>query len=291
MRASEFVSCYAAQGPSAWEAAIAQLAREGGLLPVTWYDVQLSDGRHHATARVSSDYFWIGDGQDNMLVPLTPTTAQTVANALGGLLLPTPKLVYETWRQAPNKLSPTPMAPNRGANLDDYFRHSRAIDQQLGGRLGLVSGHKKDVVVSNAYQPGKVIIFGWYKPTPDVFDNRLPMGDPARQPIQPLSNVHGAGYVDYSHGIRLVHPKMVVDGVERDTESVYTDPILSSLVSHEGPIRTPRYPGAGPILRPHTSQAFAILESHFPRAKPYGPADLGLAELMRREGVKPGGGT
>ena len=80
----------------------------------------------------------------------------------------------------------------------EYYRtHNTMIEKQsqtrLASRLGaLVSGHKKDVVLTNRLitHPGQIAIYGWHRAK--------------ATPIQPLSTVHGAGYADYSHGIRLV---------------------------------------------------------------------------------------
>ncbi len=73
-------------------------------------------------------------------------------------------------------------------------RHQQRIDEQrFGLPLGeLISGHKKDLVLSNRLRqlPDRVAIYGWHRAPGD--------------PIQPLSTVHGARYVDYSHGVRLV---------------------------------------------------------------------------------------
>ena len=55
-------------------------------------------------------------------------------------------------------------------------------------------------------------------------------------PIQPLSTVHGACYADYSHGIRLVSETVVVDGKTRSVYDVLLDPVLSKVLSDEGPI-------------------------------------------------------
>ena len=88
----------------------------------------------------------------------------------------------------------------------------------------LVSGNKKDVVVSNrlAAQPGRIAIYGWHRP--------------GGEPIQPLSTVHGSGYADYSHGIRLVSGVVFVDGEATSLARVLRDPELASVLSDEGPL-------------------------------------------------------
>lgn len=255
MQGSEFVQQYARKGAAAWEAAALAIAREDGLTPWPWVDLELTDGTNTAILKVQSDVLSIGTLEDYVRLPLTPTRAQSVLNLFGGLLT-TPWLEYQIWRAAPAKLRPTAMAPNKGANLEQYAAHSRAIDEELasaGLEPGvLVSGIKKGVVVGNFYKPGKVLIFGWYRPSPDVFSDGKPMNAPDRQPIQPKSNVHGEGYVDYSHGIRVVAPTALLNGEVVPTIELYQHPTLSQLVSNTGPVRMARYPSpvAPPPFRP-----------------------------------------
>ena len=61
-------------------------------------------------------------------------------------------------------------------------------------------------------------------------------------PIQPLYTGHVDDWVDYSHGIRLVSRRVVIDGVEQDLHDLLQDSSRWRLVSDEGPMRAPRYP-------------------------------------------------
>jgi len=166
-------------------------------------------------------------------LPLTPINAQRIANSLG-MLLPTSKMVDAIWVQSQVKLLPQPLVPNKGANLAQYAEHSRAIDGQLETQASLlsgafpVSGQKKDIILSNIWKPGKVVIYGWYRPDGSH--------------IQPKYNVHGDFYVDYSHGVRLVSPQMLVDGSPMNVEDVLRSPELASLLSDEGVLNRTRYP-------------------------------------------------
>jgi hypothetical protein len=287
MKASEFITRLGPRGFSTWEQAAVELARNGDIPEIQWVPIPLSDGVHSATIYVSDDYFTVGEGGDNLRLPLTPSKAQDIAN-LKGALLPTPWLVYRIWQES-QKLGRRPMVPNRGANLAQYSEHDAIVNKQihdLGGRdiRKPLSGHKKDVVVSNAYKPGRVVIFGWYAPDlPDVFNDKQPWNTPnPKQPQQALSNVHGAEYVDYSHGIRFIHPIMKVDGHDVMTEDVYTSPNLSRLVSHEGPIRTPRYPSKVPVLPLRPAPVAQI----YPVPNVPGFADKGLKHWIEQSYTK-----
>lgn len=183
MLGSEFVAQYARKGVVAWEAAALALARQDSLVPWPWVDLSLASGTDSITLKVQSDVLAIGTFEDHVRLPMTPGMAQGILNTGifgGGALLPTPWLEYQIWRAATIKLQPTPIAPNRGADLTQYEAHSRILDEQIRNALAarpnpnppnppvgqapaeLVAGIKKGVVVANFYKPGKVLIFGWY---------------------------------------------------------------------------------------------------------------------------------
>jgi hypothetical protein len=235
MKGSEFALTYGPQGLSTWEKAAMSLAQQGQLYIPPFLPVPVADktGALRGTIQVTADAVGVGEESDTFRLPLTPAAAQAVANVTGSSLLPTPKIVRDTWAVATKKLVPIPLSPNKGADMAQYVEHSSAIDTALAAAFGtpleMVSGDKKDVVISNIWKPGKVVIYGWIKPD--------------GSPIQPLSNVHGDFYVDYSHGIRLVAPTMQVEGIGTvSTEAVLKDPKLSVLLSDEGPLRVTRYP-------------------------------------------------
>ena len=98
------------------------------------------------------------------------------------------------------------------------------IDQQVGGAGATVlkAGHKKDVVISPRLQArrGRVAIYGWHRTS--------------GSPIQPLSTVHGASYVDYSHGVRLVRDEARLDGRPASVSAILRDAVLHPLLSDEG---------------------------------------------------------
>jgi hypothetical protein len=256
---SAFIAQYAKTGLPAWEGAAIAIARAEGLVPWPWVTLELwSATGDVAQLQVQSDVLAVGTPDDYVRLPLTTRSAQAILNdstLYQGAVLPTPWLAYQIYRAAAGKLAPTAMVPNIGAQLSQYADHSRLVDQQLSSaNLApglLVTGHKKDVVVSNIYKPGRVLLFGWYRPppAPDVLDDGTSMTNPARQPIQPRSNVHAEMYVDYSHGIRAVHGLCSVNGVAMATEDLYRHPRFSALVSDEGPVRTCRYPAPiAPVL-------------------------------------------
>lgn len=241
MKGTEFLAANAGKSLTQWEANAVLLAQQDSFVPWPMVPVTATsrDGKHSGTFFIASDYFAIGQVDDFVRLPLTPLSAQKIANSKG-MLLPTSKMVEDIWR-ASSKLKPQPMVPNRGANLTQYAEHSRAIDEQLlsSGVSPLntsvpIAGTKKDVILSNIWKPGKVIIYGWHKPSGSA--------------IQGKSNIHGDFYVDYSHGLRLVAPNMEVDGKPMSTEEVLKSPTYASLLSDEGPLTRVRYPAGGGLV-------------------------------------------
>lgn len=238
MKASTFLQTYAHARRPEWEAAAVELAKRGELYPVAWVDVPVEGGGKRGVVRVSEDVLSLGEPGDAMRLPLTAGAAQAIANVYGALL-PTKKLAIDINQAVRTRVQPVTYWPNPGANLESFAKHSVSIDQQiaaLGNPPGLLGGHKKDVVVSNRTGAGKEMIYGWYAAAP-LAGISLYTDSKGAKYIQPLSDIHDDGYVDYSHGIRLVYGTMTVDGREMPTASVYADTSLAPLVSDEGAIR------------------------------------------------------
>jgi hypothetical protein len=194
--------------------------------------VEVSAGAVKATYFVAPDYLAIGSDDDFFLTPLTPLTAQAIADRLN-CVLPTPKMVDDIYRIATVKLTPAPIPPSPAMITVAVFLHHNEMVRAARGEGkpdgALVAGHKKDVVIANKLlaMRGKVAIYGWHKPD--------------GKPIQPLYTGHTATYADYSHGVRLVSRRMVVDGVMKTIDEVLADPKLSPLLSNEGVMLQTRY--------------------------------------------------
>lgn len=184
-----------------------------------------------ATIFVTPDYLSIGSDSDFLRIPMNLYTAESVARSFG-FILPTKKMVDAIYAQSPHHLVPQPMPAGPQMRSTEYYRtHNQMIQEQVqirGIPSGeLISGHKKDVVVTNllARNEGRIAIYGWHRG----------LGDP----IQPLSTVHGARYADYSHGIRLISDIVFVDGKRQSVYDLLRDPRLANVLSSEGPIPNP----------------------------------------------------
>jgi hypothetical protein len=139
-------------------------------------------------------------------------------------------MVDAIYDQSPYHFTPQPLPAGPQMRSTEYYRiHNTLINRQSADRgipLGaLVSGHKKDVVLTNllAAHPTQIAIYGWHRAS--------------GAPIQPLSTVHGAHYMDYSHGIRLISQTALVNGGRRSIYEILQDPSLAHALSDEGPLR------------------------------------------------------
>jgi hypothetical protein len=173
---------------------------------------------------VTPDYLAIGSDDDSFRLPLTPQSAVTIADAAGCTLL-TARVSDSVWRAADLRLEPRPLTEYR-ESVATFWQHHQAIEEQLVGRERslLVAGVKKDIVWTNRLRekPHRVAIYGWHHSD--------------GKPIQPLYVGHWDRYVDYSHGLRLLHANMLVDGRNARVVDVLRDPGLCGLLSDEGPL-------------------------------------------------------
>ena len=198
---------------------------------------QKVDGREHrVTFWVTPDYLTVGSEDDFLPFPLTARTAQRIADLVGGSL-PTPRMVDAIWTSARIRLAPVRIGPDKDMTTVRYFtRHAELIQGQrkvYGYSLGpLSAGHKLDVVLTPrlSSNPGGVALYGWHRPD--------------GKPIQPLYTGRMDGRPVFSHGIRIVHRKILIDGEEMDLLEVLRDPELAVLLSIDGVIQDPRYPTA-----------------------------------------------
>ena len=235
MTGSEFVKYVSAMDePTREQAILAQIIKGNlpdflrKLKPVQLVERFSDEKTMTATLFVMPDYLAIGSDKDFLPIPMGYYTATEIAVKLG-FILPTKKIVDAIFQQSSVHFTPEPMPPGpRMRSTAYYVKHHQKIEEQrlaLACPLdALVSGHKKDIVLTNrlAREIGKIAIYGWH---------RL-----SGSPIQPLSTVHGASYADYSHGIRLVSDLVLIDGEPSYVYSVLEDPKLARILSDEGAI-------------------------------------------------------
>ncbi|MFS8082475.1 MAG: hypothetical protein ACMG51_03405 [Ginsengibacter sp.] len=172
-----------------------------------------------ATYWVLPDYLSIGKNEDFARIPLTPSTAQVIADSLH-CFLPTKKIVDDIYKAAKIKLEPVPMYAFRDSAVTMY-QHNLIIEGQRKLKKGLIAGIKKDVIITSKLigTSHKVAIYGWHKTDGG--------------PIQQVYTGHADWYVDYSHGIRLIYQTILVNKKPMNFRDILNDPILKKLLCDE----------------------------------------------------------
>src|SRR5207253_2851968 len=92
---------------------------------------------HVGECEVSVDYLGVGSAGDFVRMPMTPMTAQRLAEKWG-CVLPTRKLVDAIYREAKVKVEPRPMTEKREA-VGTFATHNEIIEQQRSGKTGLIA--------------------------------------------------------------------------------------------------------------------------------------------------------
>lgn len=214
------------------EAIVAEVLK--GNVPTWWRhfaDVPAGPAVWH----VAPDYLVVGADEDFLRLPLTPNSAQRLADALD-CTLPTTKLVDAIYQAAPLKLEPQPLPPGpEMTTLAQFVRHNDLIEAARRSAVTthpagtLVAGHKKDVVLTPqlAETRERVAIYGWHRSS--------------GEPIQPLFLRHAATWVDYSHGIRFVAREVGWGSGSRRIDDLARDDHWWTLMSDEGPFAPMRF--------------------------------------------------
>lgn len=188
---------------------------------------------HRITFWVTPDYLTIGSDDDYMIMPLSASTAQRVAD-LADAALPTPAMVDAIWLAADAHFEPVRFTPDEFMASVQYFeRHNNLINAQRmlydAPPGAFIAGHKVDVVMTAGLSthPGAIALYGWHRRN--------------GEPIQHLYVGATDSLVAFSHGIRLVDRTVLVDRVERDLFDVWQDPDLAPILSTGGVITPGRY--------------------------------------------------
>ncbi|HDP98800.1 MAG TPA: hypothetical protein ENN22_06410 [bacterium] len=224
------------------------------------------------------DYMAIGSDQDYFYIPMTPSTAQYLADSIN-CTLPTKKMVDIIYSRAEFKLRPQPIPPSDTMiTVPVFWQHTDSIKQQFT-QLGfdrsadsIVGGTKKDIIISNKiyssdrnYQ--RVVIYGWH-----LSENN---------PIQPVYNGHIAMYADYSHGVRLISNLAFLNGDSIQIDDILMDSSLWLLLSSEGVINKPHYPASNFLTslesRLENSQIDYKLYQNYPN--PFNPTTTSAGKI------------
>lgn len=184
------------------------------------------------TYKVMPDYLAVGEDDDYMHFPISPVTANPFMDD-HGFSFPTKEMVDDIWQNADIRIAPVGWDTlyknekqkfNRGSTrcYQDHSERIQVITRHSGlPPTALRAGHKKDVVLTNRLldpsNKGNVAIYGWFNPD--------------GSPIQGLNTTsHVVSYVDYSHGLRMVSNKCVLNGENTTLQAIWSDPELCVLI-------------------------------------------------------------
>ncbi len=181
----------------------------------------INDKSIEACIFVAPDYLSVGLDDDWARVCITPMAAQKIADSFQ-CFLPTKKIVDKIFEASKIKLNPVPMFAYRDST-PTMWHHHLIIEGMRKGRKGLISGIKKDVVLSYKIleypKQDRVAIYGWHYPDGSI--------------IQPLYTGHINWYVDYSHGIRLVYEYIMINGKGMHYTEILNHVIYRQLICDE----------------------------------------------------------
>ncbi len=195
------------------------------------------------TIYVALDYFCIGTENDYIRIPAFPSTAQIIADHFN-CLLPTEKIVNAIYSAGDIILEPityrrkNPSDPAMTSSESFKINNDKiqtTIDALniRDAKEKLIVGHKKDIVIANElnHHKDKVAIYGWHQKSKKG------------KPIQGLNAVdHSNHYVDYSHGIRLISNKCLLNDNEVMLEDLLKDKLYSqTLLNSNNPLTFIRY--------------------------------------------------
>lgn len=225
------------------EKLILEAVRTAGveMLPTPCCSVVLpaADGTPTATLWALPDFFGLRIDGEYIRLPMLPGTAQTIADWFGWTL-PTPLIVRTLHRQTPagRRIPFAAASKDRGGSatyLAVNDRNNKVIADRGIGSGDIVSGHRKDIVLTNRLvgKANPLAIYGaWW--------NAL-----EEQPIQWLeAGGHDGSYVDYSHGCRFLKNRIQIDGADLELTAFAAADPRCRIVSDEGPLKFTRYPTA-----------------------------------------------
>lgn len=186
--------------------------------------ITISDNTNTLTYFVSPDVLCVGNDDDFLRVSTDAHTARKITD-LFGCMLPTRLISDQIWQASNLKMMPIGLGASfHMSSTQTLIDHNNIIERQRADRnFNIISGHKKDIILFSkllAY-PNNICIYGWH----------YPMGGVIQQ-AQYIA--HSATYQDYSHSIRLVSQKALLNQQVVNLYDILRDKNLCHLISDDG---------------------------------------------------------
>ena len=224
-----------------------------GTFEASWAEVEYTAQGHSAKFLIMEDALKI----DGVRVNVSATLQQKLADLFDASLL-TAQLADLIYLNAKRRIDPAPMSIS--TSVASMVKHSSNVDarlDKLSDKSGLVADSGKHWILDKKLEqlPGRACNYGWHfagisyqgingfpvASKLNVLDSR-----PVKV-IQPNATAHDALHSDYSQVCQLVSQVCWVDGKEKRFSELLVDPVLSVLVSHQGPLKITRQPGVPEI--------------------------------------------
>ena len=247
MKASEFLASIPDAYSRNRQHLFVSAVSEGNYVPIEWRPIRLPapDGRV-LEIYVAADALMLGEPDDFVRINVSHQDAQLVADVLD-CRLPTTKISDLVHQHAGLIAAPHTSNPDGGMDSTSRMKwHSAQVSASIGPVAilsPLVSTVGKDWVLTNGFlqYPTMGANYGWHCKASQFHSHA---GIPI---LQPLGFAHNLYHTDYSQTLRLVSKVVSVSDGNGSAElgeldTVLQDPVLSSLISYEGPLRVLRHP-------------------------------------------------
>jgi hypothetical protein len=221
-----------------------------GTFEASWSEIEYTTQGRIAKFLVMEDALKI----DGVRVNVSATLQQKLADLFDASLM-TAQLADLVYISASRKIDPAPMPIS--TSVASMTKHSASVDARLNkltnNKSGLVADSGKHWILDKKLEqlPGRACNYGWHFVGSSYQGiNGFPVASKLNsfntkpvKVIQPNATAHDALHSDYSQICQLVSQTCWVDGVEKRFSELLVDPILSALVSHQGPLKITRQPG------------------------------------------------
>lgn len=237
------------------DAAIIAAVRDG-FGNIQWSTVTSERNGHTGIFTVMRRALSIGPDSDRFIVSMSFNGAQGVAQQIGARML-TSKLADLIWQQASLRVGVLNhsnwVQDGTMGNQARMREQSALLQAKTGNAGGLIANEGKHWVVTarNWTPPQGTGVekpqgslssrhnganYGWYA------DNATSVGPGGLKVFQSVGLAHDRNHRDYSQLVVLAMNPCIVDGFPTTLDAVIRDPVLSALISDEGPLPAMTHP-------------------------------------------------
>lgn len=220
-----------------------------GSFEAAWTDVNYSVAGKSIKLLVMDDALKM----DGVRVNVSAQLQQRIADAFDASLM-TAMVADVVYVNAARRIDPAPMPIS--TSVSSMTKHSSNVDARIKALnidAGLIADPGKHWILDKKLEltPNRACNYGWHfvgasyqgikgSLAASKFNS---LNSKQIRVIQPNATAHDALHSDYSQVCQLVSQTCWVDGAEKRFSELLVDPILSNLVSHQGPLKLTRQPG------------------------------------------------